>query len=63
MRISFQCDDAISILSRVLDRIRRLGLDVREPGATSVTGSAMVAVELPYVAAALEACTGANVHG
>lgn len=51
MRIRFQCDDAVSILSRVLDQIRRLGLDVTELSATSIPGSTAIAVELPGVAA------------
>ncbi len=51
MRIRFQCDDAVSILSRVLDQIRRLGLDVTELSATSTQDRTAVAIELPQVAA------------
>ncbi|CAG0952753.1 hypothetical protein GPROT1_00211 [Gammaproteobacteria bacterium] len=53
MRITFQCDDAVSGLSRVLDQIRRLGLDVKELSATSVPGSAAISVDLPGVAVAV----------
>lgn len=53
MRITFQCDDAVPILSRVLDQIRRLGLDVKELRATSIPGSTAIAVELPCVAVAV----------
>ncbi|CAG1001986.1 MAG: hypothetical protein F9K19_18475 [Rhizobiaceae bacterium] len=51
MRITFKCDDAVSGLSRVLDQIRRLGLDVTELSATSIPGSTAIVVELPDVAA------------
>lgn len=53
MRITFQCDDAVSALSRVLDQIRRLGLDVRELSATTVEGSAAIVVDLRGVAVAV----------
>ena len=51
MRIRFQCDDAVSILSRVLDQIRRLGLAVTELSAISTQDRTAVAIELPQVAA------------
>ena len=53
MRIRFHCDDAVSSLSRVLDQIRRLGLDVTELRATSIQDRTAVAIELPAVAASV----------
>ncbi len=50
MRIRFQCDDAVSILSRVLDQIRRLGLAVTELSAISTQDRTAVAIELPACA-------------
>ena len=51
MRLSFHCDDAVVGLSRVLDQIRRLGLDVKDLRATSVPGSTAIAIELADVPA------------
>jgi len=52
MRLRFHCDDAVVSLSRVLDQIRRLGLDVKDLRATSVPGSTAIAIELADVPSA-----------
>ena len=51
MRLSFHCDDAVVGLSRVLDQIRRLGLDVKDLRATSFPGTTAIAIELADVPA------------
>lgn len=34
MRLSFECDEPVSALSRVLDQVRRLGIGLRNLSAT-----------------------------
>lgn len=35
MRLSFECDEPVAVLSRVLDQVRRLGIGLRNLSAES----------------------------
>jgi hypothetical protein len=43
MRVTIQCDDLVSVLSRVLDQTRRIGIDVS--GISATRGSVSLVLE------------------